>query len=78
MWSLLCGADKDIALSLSDFMQIASTTSQNGYQLFIVKSSKIYYLSIELYTHFLLFELLNAMCDMQKNGMILFISLFID
>ena len=27
MWSLPCGADKDIALSLSDFIQIASTTS---------------------------------------------------
>ena len=44
----------------------------------IVKSSKVYYLSIELNTNFLLLELLNAMCDMQKNGMILFISLFID
>ena len=75
MWSLPCGADKDIALSLSDFMQIASTTSV--IILFIVKS-KIYFLSIERNTKFLLLELLNAMCDMQKNGMILFISLFID
>ena len=74
MWSLPCGADKDIALSLSDFMQIASTTKC---YLFIVKS-KIYFLSIELNTNFLLLELLNTMCGMQKNGMILFISLFID
>ena len=54
MWSLPCGADKDIALSLSDFMQIASTTS-------------VICLSIELNTNFLLLELLNAMCDMQKK-----------
>ena len=45
MWSLPCGADKDIALSLSDFMQIASTTKC---YLFIVKS-KIHFLTLRLH-----------------------------
>ena len=70
MWSLSCGAGKDIAPSLSDFMQIASTTS-----VICLLSNHLKY---TLNTNFLLLELLNAMCDTQKNGIILFISLFID
>ena len=64
MWSLPSGAEKDIALSLSDFMQIDSTTS-----VICLLSNHLKYTFKGLNTNFLLLVLLNVMCDMQKNGM---------